>query len=155
MGKKLVIKGADFSANGINPMVDISELFSFENGMVYSSNTQQGLPSEELLQTVTSAVYGSCMVDLSAYVGKTITISHSMYSSSAGTISSFRCLLLASADAPEANEIIVVEKFTSPSKGTSVEIKREITKENKFFAWSYFKKDKQTEFSSPFYAYVE
>lgn len=150
MGKKLIIKGADFSSNGIiGYYEDISSMFSFENGIAYSS---QG--AENDLSTMESGVFGSCKVDLSSYIGKKLIISLAKYTASSGLVSGYRNLLLQNDSTSVASEIIIVDINGEPSHGTSESKTINITEDSKVIAWSYFNKAKQADYSSPFYAYI-
>ena len=75
MGKRLIIKGADFSQNGIIAPKDITSLFS-----VWTSGTLDVYGNNK-----TSSVYArSNAVDISAFVGRTMQFTNSAYQSASG-----------------------------------------------------------------------
>lgn len=144
MGKRLIIKGADFAANGIASEVDITGMFSFENGMAFIGNGT----------SLESAVFGNCIVDLSDYIGSKVKITMAKYTAASGGQSGYVCYAVASEDHAVWGNAIIIEESSTPGLGSSCMMTIDVTDDTKILLWSYFRAKKQAEYGCPFRAVV-
>lgn len=92
MGKKLIIKGADFSANAITveTITDITSLFNFTNGGAYqATKSQNSTTIYQIGDIVPSQLWRNSVVDISEYAGKTLRITSCRFTTSAGQRSGY------------------------------------------------------------------
>lgn len=93
MGKKLIIKGADFSVNGIPSPVDITGLFTWTNN--YGISINSGLIIASTTFKCTPMDKG---VDIRNYIGRTIKITIPRYNTSQGAQPGFGHIILDSVE---------------------------------------------------------
>lgn len=93
MGKKLIIKGADFSANGVPSPIDITGLFPWVNNYGISVQTN-GLTWSQAFKCTPQGKG----VDISNYIGRTLKITIPRYNTSQATQPWFGHVILNSED---------------------------------------------------------
>lgn len=155
MGKKIIIKDADFSTNALetgSTYTDITSLFSFTDGSAYSANIEGGTAGN--LVSSTNFSYTSS-VDISAYVGRTLRITFVSFTTSGGNISNFGDVFLdANSDALEG--YLFPKDGDTPSSMTTYYKDITIPATAKYFLVTYPKTTKIAEIGGlTFAAFIE
>lgn len=88
MGKKLIFKDVDFSANALEVpgnYTDITSLFTFTNSKAYKANPE----ATGVGTLVESTTFRSASANVSAYAGKTIKIAFCSFTATGGGASGY------------------------------------------------------------------
>lgn len=140
MGKKLIIKGADFSVNGIPSPVDITGRFSWEDGGGISIQTGNINPSQAFKCTPQGEG-----VDISNYIGRTIKITIPRYNTTSGAQALFGHVILNSeGDIVRALQFPLYSEDPSvTSQGDVIVVSAVIPDTAKFMKATFFKDESE------------
>jgi len=92
MGKRLIIKGADFSANAITveTITVITSLFTFTDGGAYQTmKSKNGTTAYYIGDIVPTQLWRNSVIDISEYNGKKLRLTSCRFTTSAGKMSGY------------------------------------------------------------------
>lgn len=138
MGKRLIIKGADFSENGIAGAVDITSLFStWESGTFDNNGNDKG----------SSTYKRSSAVDISDYAGKKMTFTNTAYKTGAGERPVFYSIFLDENDDLCGRIQVEFAEDAAASTGYTVVQTIDIPADAVSFRATYFDETKELSFN--------
>lgn len=155
MGKRLIVKGADFSVNALEggTMTNITSLFTLnESSHPWSVTTGSHASSQS---TYFCAVED--LVDISSYVGKTLRITSCKFTPTSGNISNFGHIFQDSGGNHLTDKDIPFELYTVDGPNLKADFYEdiEITDEMKYIGVSYPKAATWLQYGGqPFAAYI-
>jgi hypothetical protein len=146
MGKKLIIKGADFSVNKIDlPFeVDLTGLFTFTSGTYAIGGGA----------TSSASFKKSNTIDVSDYVGKTMNVSFCSYKSSAGERPGYYGLFFYDADNQVISNQQVYLGTDGNGSGRSVDMNIIIPDNAVGFKTTYLAEEAFADEATPFYCII-